>query len=398
MLCVVLVAGCVQPPQLPPALTLRALPYESLPGWQADQIQTTLPALLDQCHRLALLPPETSLGGVAAAAAMGGKAGDWAGFCQAVQTVPGNDAAALRQVIVAWLQPYAVGDAAQAAAPEVARFTGYYEPEYRGSLARDAAHQVPVYRRPPDLLTVHDAQGNATTGRVQAGHVVPFPTRAQIDHGALDGRGLEILWLADPVDLFFLQIQGSGRIRLPSGQIVRLGYAGRNGAPYTPLGRLLVERGALPPDGISMQTIRAWLGAHPEQAQAMMEENANYVFFRVMNDLRPDQGPPGALGLDLMPLRSAAIDRNFLPLGALLWIDTVTPSGMKLQRLLLAQDLGKDIAGPARADVFFGWGEDAAVQAGSMHASGSLVVLLPRPPRLPSRNVPAAPASQPAPL
>ena len=322
-------SGCVQQPPLPPRLTLRAVPFDSLPGWQADRLENMLPALLDQCHRLALLPPETSLGGAGAAAAAGGKSGDWAGFCQAVQRVPGDDAAALRQVIAAWLQPYAVGDSGQ----ETARFTGYFEPEFKGSLTRDAAHQVAVYQRPPDLITVHDAHGAAITGRVQDGHVVPYPTRLQIDHGALDGRGLEILWLADPVDLFFLQIQGSGRIRLPTGEIVRVGYAGRNGAPYTPLGRLLLERGQLPPDGISMQTIRAWLGAHPEQAQALMEENANYVFFRIITDLRPDQGPPGALGLDLIPLRSAAIDRNYLPLGALLWIDSATSSGMKLQRL-----------------------------------------------------------------
>ncbi|WP_428376018.1 murein transglycosylase A [Lichenicoccus sp.] len=378
------VAGCVEQPHRPPEISLRAVAYDSLPGWHTDRLETMLPVLLDQCHRLALLPPETSLGGAGPAATAGGKAGDWAGFCQAVQTVPGNDAAALRQVIVAWLQPYAVGDAGQ----EAALFTGYFEPEYKGALTRDATHRVPVYRRPPDLITVHDAHGAAVTGRVQDGHVVPYSTRAQIDHGALDGRGLEILWLTDPVDLFFLQVQGSGRVRLPSGQIVRLGYAGRNGDPYTPLGRMLLERGALPPDGISMQTIRAWLAAHPEQAQAVMEANANYVFFRVMDDLRPDQGPPGALGLDLMPLRSAAIDRNFLPLGAPLWIDSATPSGTKLQRLLLAQDLGTDITGPARADVFFGWGEDAAIEAGSMHASGSLVALLPRPPALPETRHP----------
>ena len=297
------------------------------------------------------------------------------GFCQAIQAVPAGDAASLRRVITLWLQPYAVGDGGR----EDAVFTGYFEPEFHGSLTRDATYRVPVYRRPPELLTVHDTQGNAVTGRAQFGHVVPYLTREQIDHGALEGRGLELLWLADPVDLFFLQVQGSGRVRLPSGQIVRVGYAGRNGAAYTPLGRLLLDRGDLPADGISMQTIRAWLAAHPEQAQSVMEADANYVFFRVVNDLRPDQGPPGALGLDLVPLRSAAIDRNFLPLGALLWVESTTPSGVALQRLMLAQDLGTDITGPARADVFFGWGEEAAQQAGAMHAGGHLTILLPRP-------------------
>ncbi|TLU73672.1 murein transglycosylase A [Lichenicoccus roseus] len=382
-------AGCAAQPSGPPALSLRPVGYDTLTGWSSDQVATVLPALLDQCHRLALLPPDTALGGAGAAAAEGGKAGDWAGFCQAIQSVPAGDAASLRRVIALWLQPYAVGDAGR----EDALFTGYFEPEFHGSLTRDATYRVPVYRRPPDLLTVHDAQGAAVTGRVQDGHVVPYFTRAQIDHGALEGRGLEILWLADPVDLFFLQVQGSGRVRLPGGQIVRLGYAGRNGARYTPLGRLLLERGDLPADGISMQTIRAWLGAHPEQAQSVMEADANYVFFRVMGDLRPDQGPPGALGLDLSPLRSAAIDRSFVPLGSLLWIDSTTPSGTKLQRLMLAQDLGTDITGPARADVFFGWGEEAAQQAGAMHASGRLIILLPRPLATPAAAGPATRAT-----
>ena len=380
LLCALLLAGCEVQPTVagPPVLSLRAVDYATLPGWQDDPVSTLLPALLRQCHRLALLPMDATLGGSGDAEKAGGTAGDWSPFCHAVQWIPaGNDAAA-RRVIAAWLQPYEVGDNGRADA----RFTGYFEPEYPGNLAQDARHAVPVYRRPPDLLTVHGPPpaSEAVTGRVSGGHVVPYWTRAQIDQGVLAGHGLELVWLSDPVDLFFLQLQGSGRIRLPSGQIVRVGYAGRNGAPYVPLGRLLVEQGQLAPDAVSMQSIRAWLATHPAQARAIMEQNPNYVFFRSLDDLRPDQGPPGALGVDLQPGRSVAVDRAFLPLSAPVWIDTTQPDGRPLQRLMLAQDLGTDINGPARADIFFGWGAGASANAGAMHADGRLVVLLPRPP------------------
>ena len=372
-------AGCATTPEGPPALSLRPVDYAGLAGWQADPVSTLLPALLRQCRRLALLPADSALGGSGAALSAGGRAADWTPFCRAVQWVPAGDDAAARRVIAAWLQPYEVGDRGDAEA----RFTGYFEPEYPGALSADATHAVPVYRRPPDLETLRAAApaGDALTGRVSDGRLVPYWTRAQIDAGVLAGRGLELVWLADPVDLFFLQLQGSGRVRLPSGQIVRLGYAGRNGSPYVPLGRLLVEQHELAPDAVGMQSIRAWLASHPERARALMEQNPNYVFFRSLDDLRPDQGPPGALGVDLQPSRSIAVDRAFLPLAAPVWVDTVQPDGRTLRRLTLAQDLGTDIDGPARADIFFGWGGEAAHEAGEMHAGGRLVVLLPRPPR-----------------
>jgi peptidoglycan lytic transglycosylase A len=374
-----LLAGCAVQPEGPPSVSLRPVEYSTLPGWDADPVSTMLPALLRQCRRLALLPADADLGGSGGAAAVGGKAADWTPFCRAVQWVRPGDDAALKQVIVAWLQPYEVGDRGR----EEARFTGYFEPEYPGALSPDATYRVPVYRRPPDLLTVHGPppSGGLVSGRAVDGHVVPYWTRAQIDKGILAGHGLEIVWLADPVDLFFMQLQGSARVRLPSGQIVRLGYAGRNGAPYVPLGRLLVQQGELAPDAVSMQRVRAWLAAHPDRAQALMEQNPNYVFFRLLDDLRPDQGPVGALGVDLQPLRSVAIDRSYLPLAAPVWADTTEANGQPLRRLMLAQDLGTDINGPARADIFFGWGAAAGRDAGTMHAGGHLVVLLPRPPR-----------------
>ena len=397
-----LLGGCSAQPVGPPALSLRPLGYDSLPGWGNDPVASLLPALLRQCRRLAQLPPDSVLGGgveavpgapsagtAAADGLPGRRAGEWAPFCAAATAIPGGDDAAARRAIAAWLQPYAVGDRGD----ERARYTGYYEPEFAGSLSRDASHAVAVYGRPPDLLTLHPAglAGEPVSGRVSGGRLVPYWTRAEIDRGALAGRGLELVWLSAPADLFFLQLQGSGRVRLPTGQIVRLGYAGRNGAAYVPLGRLLVEQGQLAPDGVDMQSIRAWLEAHPGQAGVMMEQNPNYVFFRSLDALRPDQGPPGALGVDLQPMRSLAVDRRYLPLSAPVWVDTTRPDGQALQRLMLAQDLGTDIEGPARADIFFGWGADAARMAGTIHAGGRLVVLLPRPPA--RAAAPVAPAS-----
>ncbi len=189
-----------------------------------------------------------------------------------------------------------------------------------------------------------------------------------------------LVWLASPIDLFFLQIQGAGRVRLADGTLVRLGYDGKNGRPYTPIGRLLVARHALAPEAVSMQSIRAWLAANPAQANAVMNSNEDYVFFRVLPDASPQSGPPGALGVPLQAGRSAAVDRHAIPLGAPVFLDTTDPmTGAPWRRLLLAQDVGSDIVGAARTDVFFGTGDAAEAAAGRMHAAGVDYVLLPRP-------------------
>ncbi len=362
----------------PPALALRQIAFADIPGWNGDRLDGVLPALLAECERLGRLPVDTRLGGAAEARVAAGMAGFYAPACHAARALPSGDEATVRRYLQAWFLPYLASDRGD---PQ-ASLTGYFEPQFPGSLSRSPDYPVPVYGRPSELVTLSGPGpgGQPMTGRVQDGRVVPYWTRAQIDHGALAGRALEILWLHDPVDLFFLQVQGSGRIRLPSGQIVRLGYAGRNGQPYVPLGRLLVARRQLGADAVSMQSIRSWLAAHPAEAGPLMEQNPNYVFFRLLDDVAPNQGPPGALGLTLTPLRSAAVDRAFLPLGVPLFVDTTRPDGSPLDRLLLAQDLGTDVSGPVRADLFFGWGDAAARDAGAMHAGGRIVVLLPRQP------------------
>ena len=361
----------------PPALALTRIDYADIPGWTADRLGGVLPALLAECERLGRLPADTSLGGAAEARSAAGMAGSYGPACQAARALPSGDETTVRRYLQTWFLPFLASDRD---VPD-ASLTGYFEPEFAGSLSPTPGYTVPVYGRPSELVTLSapGPGGQSLTGRVEDHRVVPYWSRAQIDRGALRGRGLEILWLRDPVDLFFLQVQGSGRIRLPDGQIVRLGYAGRNGQPYVPLGRLLVASGQLAPDAVSMQSIRAWLAAHPAEAGPLMERNPNYVFFRLL-DVAPNQGPPGALGLTLTPLRSAAVDRAFLPLGVPLFVATTRPDGSPLDRLVLAQDLGTDVTGPVRADLFFGWSDAAARDAGAMHAGGRIVLLLPRQP------------------
>ncbi len=219
-------------------------------------------------------------------------------------------------------------------------------------------------------------RGERIGGRVEAGQLKPYATRAEIERGALAKRDLELFWVDDPVDAFFLHIQGSGRIRLPDGAVARIGYDGQNGRPYVPIGRILAERGALARDDVSMQTIRAWLAAQPGEAAALMDENPSYVFFRELTG----EGPVGAQGVVLTAGRSLAVDRTFLPLGVPLWLDLDDPKegNGKLRRLVVAQDTGGAIRGPVRGDLFWGFGPEAAERAGMMKDRGTYYLLLPR--------------------
>jgi membrane-bound lytic murein transglycosylase A len=217
-------------------------------------------------------------------------------------------------------------------------------------------------------------------GRLAGGKLVSYWSRAEIEAGAMGDAARPLLWLRDPVDLFFLQVQGAGRVRLPDGAVVRVGYDGKNGRAYTPIGGVLVAQKAIAPADVSMQSIRAWLAAHPAEAKSVMDRNDDYVFFRILKSEDAALGPPGAMGVDLTAGRSAAVDPHYLPLGAPLFIDTHDPlTGAAWQHLLLAQDSGTDIKGAARADIFFGFGAVAEREAGGMHEAGTLYVLLPRP-------------------
>lgn len=238
--------------------------------------------------------------------------------------------------------------------------TGYFEPAVAGARQPSAAYPVPIHRPPT------------------ASSPLRRLPRAAIEAGGLDGQGLELLWLADPVDAFFLHIQGSGQVRFPDGSTRRVGYAGDNGQPYRAIGRDLVEAGYIQRDEVSMQTIAAWLRAHPEAGVAMMQRNPRYIFFQMLDG----EGPVGAQGVVLEPEHSLAVDPEYIPYGLPVWVDVEHPeagAGRRLQRLTVAQDTGSAIKGPARADYFWGAGARAADLAGRMKSRGRLYVLLPRP-------------------
>lgn len=361
------VAGCagVEPPAPeapagPARLTLTPVAFDQLPGWRLDRHAQALPAIRRSCAHILGLPADRSMGGQDG---VGGLAADWRAACAAVERVPpGNDAAA-RYVVESWFVPHR----AAAGADDTGLFTGYYEAELRGSRTRGGRYRTPIHGPPADLSAVKEKNGGK------------YLTRAEIAGGALDGKGLELLWADDPADVFFLHVQGSGRVVMDDGRVVRVGYAGDNGHPYASLGRALVDHGFLTMDRVSMQSIRAWIAANPAQAGHMMGQNPRYIFFRV-RDGRPDEGPIGAQGVALTPGRSLAVDPAFVPYGAPVWVDTVQPLApdTPLRRLYVAQDTGSAIKGPIRGDLFFGFGEQAARQAGVMKARGRYFVLLPR--------------------
>ena len=287
---------------------------------------------------------------------------DWASACAAAAAWPAADAPAF---FAAHFETAIVGEGTAFA-------TGYYEPEIRGSRERRPGYEVPIFAKPPDLLEANPLTGARGRGRMdETGAYVLYHDRAAIEGGALAGRGLEIAWAADPVELFFLQIQGSGRLRLPDGGVMRIGYAGQNGREYVAIGRLLRERGLLT-SPITMQAIIAWLRAHPDEGRALMRENKSYIFFQELTG----PGPLGALGRPVTPRVSVAADPRFVPLGAPVLLTEMSDS--RANGLWVAQDTGGAIRGANRFDTFWGAGPEAATIAGGMSARGRALLLLPK--------------------
>jgi membrane-bound lytic murein transglycosylase A len=299
-----------------------------------------------------------------------GRVGEWRAVCEAAAALSTEDDTAARRFFEASFVPLSIGDYGSTDG----LFTGYYEIELNGSRKKHGRYQTPIYRKPADL-------GSG-----------PYPTRAEIEDGALAGRGLELLWVDDPIDAFFLHIQGSGRVRLSSSRSLRIGYAGQNGQPYVPVGRLLIERGVIPRDKLTMATIRAWMKQNPEAGAALRRENPSYVFFREITG----DGPIGAEGVALTPERSIAVDRAFIALGVPIWLEAEErfAAAEAVHRLVIAQDAGGAIKGPVRGDVFWGTGSVAGDRAGIMNASGRYYLLLPRAVAarlVPGRLPPSAP-------
>ncbi len=356
-------------------LILEPVPYSALPGWSRDAHWDAVATLRRSCRQM-VRRADTSPAGPSAIA---GTFRDWRIPCGAAGAVAEGDHHAARAFFERWFKPYRVSAGRDG---DRGLFTGYFEPDLQGARRKHGRFTVPLYHRPPELVSVdlgafnNDLAGRQIVGKVVDGKLEPFASRRQIANSALAGRGLELVWVDSAVDAFFLHVQGSGRIRLRDGSVMRVGFAARNGHPYTSIGKDLVRRGALAADKVTMQSIRSWLVAHPAEAASIMAANASYVFFR---ELGAD-GPIGAQGVPLTAGRSLAVDRRFLPLGAPVWLDTMAPldPARPLQRLMVAQDTGSAIKGPVRGDVFWGHGKLAARRAGHMKQRGRYFLLLPR--------------------
>lgn len=359
-------------PEPPKAKTLEQVSWSELPGWADDDPRAAWQAFLNSCSKLQ-------------------SQAAWRDSCTlAGQLAP---AASVRDFLEAQFLPYRVANADGSVQGLV---TGYYEPLLRGSRRKEGPYRYPIYAAPADLLTIDLAEINPELkhlrlrGRLEGRRVVPYYPRAAIERGLPALAGRELLWVDDPVDLFFLQIQGSGRVRLPTGELVRVGYADQNGQPYKSIGRYLVEQGELKLEQASMQGIKAWGAANPAKLSALLDQNASYVFFRELPQAAGAQaadagapmatdGPVGALGVALTPERSIAVDPRYIPLGAPVFLATTWPgSDRPLARLMLAQDSGGAIRGAVRADYFWGFGDAAGAQAGRMRQSARMWVLLPK--------------------
>jgi membrane-bound lytic murein transglycosylase A len=374
LLCVLALAACAapkpSPPPSQPGLVLTRTAFAALPGWGGDTA-AALAAFRRGCAVLMQKPDAAPMGG----AGYAGTVADWRGVCAAAPNTGAAD------FFAANFTPYEVtGEVTGDLPGSEGLFTGYYEPEIRASRTRQGPYQTPVYGLPADLVRVELGQflprlkGEHVSGRVSGHALVPYATRA-----AIAAKGLAtapvLLWTDDPIAFFFLQIQGSGRVVLDDGASVRIGYAGENGQPYSAIGRELIARGELTRENVSLQSIRAWLLAHPADARAVMETNKSYIFFQETPLGDTALGSKGALGVALTPLASLAIDPRVNALGAPFFVAADGPD--PVHGLMVAQDIGGAIRGAVRGDIFFGFGPDAERRAGAMKAPGRLFVLLP---------------------
>jgi membrane-bound lytic murein transglycosylase A len=366
-----LLGGCTptSPPSLFPPPTparvdaepLRVADFDELPQWQESTPSAALETFLNSCRAI-------------------GKREEWAQVCGEALFISSGDEQSARFFFENFFTPWQL---INEDGSETGTITGYYVPELAGNRTPDAIYKYPLYRQPDDLLTIDlsevypELSDYRLRGRVEGQRVVPYFERGEIDGTAKPLAGNELFWVADPVELFFLHIQGSGRILLPDGEKVMLNYANQNGHRYQSIGRLLLERKAMSRDQMSMQNIRRWVNENPEAGRKLLDENPSYVFFRALE--KGVESPPGALGVPLSAERSLAVDRRTIPLGAPVFLAASWPNSEEpLNRLMVAQDTGGAIKGRVRADFFWGMGADAGALAGRMKQKGRLWVLLPK--------------------
>ena len=343
---------------------LRPVAFNALPGWDRDDVREAWPAFLTSCDVMV-------------------KRAAWKEPCTVARTVDANNAGAIRKFFEAFFVPHQVFNPD---GTDNGLVTGYYEPLLNGARKRGGPYQTPLHRAPDDLLTVDlgsvypELKNMRLRGKLVGNKVVPYPARAELTQSATMS-GNELIWVDNPIDAFFLQVQGSGRVQFAdTKEVVRVAYADQNGHPYRSIGRYLVDKGELTMDQASAQGIKAWLAANPKRQQELLNANPGYVFFKEEKLTDPRKGPKGAMGVPLTPQRSVAVDPNFIPLGAPVFLSTTQPgSNVPLQRMMLAQDTGGAIKNAVRADYFWGFGAEAGEKAGKMKQRGMLWVLLPRP-------------------
>ena len=334
--------------------------WTALPGWRTANLAEGFSALLESCRPLVKRPA-------------------WRASCEAAAQVDPGNPQAVRQFYETRFTPHRLSDGDKLQG----LVTGYYEPLLRGDSRRSERGRYPVYGPPPDLLTIDlasvypELKNLRLRGRQQGNKVTPYWTRADIEAGRGVDRAETLAWVEDPIELFFLQVQGSGRIELPSGEWMRVGYADQNGHPYRSIGKWLIDKGELTAGQATMQGIQAWAQANPARLTELLNSNPSYVFFRRLNNSQG--GPLGALGVPLTDGFSIAVDPRYTPLGAPVWLATSYPmSNQPLQRLMHAQDTGGAIRGAVRADFFWGFGRDAGEAAGRMKQTGEMWILLPK--------------------
>lgn len=338
-----------------------AASWAMLPGWQNDRHSEAWPALLSNCR---VMPK---------------KAAEWQTICEVAATLVKPDDELVRKFFETYFEPEQLfatdGD-------PTGLMTGYYEPLLHGSFTADERYRYPLYKTPEELLIVDlsslypELKDKRVRGRLVGNKVVPFYDRAAIDSEEQPLQGQEILWVDNRDDVFFLQIQGSGRVQLPDGKVIGVGYANQNGHPYVSIGKRLIESGKVERKHMNLFTLKDWLRENDDEAQALLNENPSYVFFNLREDV--EEGPRGSLNVPLVGERSIAVDRKQIALGSALWVDTRYPDESPLRKLVFAQDTGGAIRGELRGDFFFGSGEQAEYHAGRMKQDAAFYLLRPK--------------------
>lgn len=346
--CLLILAGCTDSKK---SMELHPTPYDNLPGWKQDRHGDVLPALHHTCKVIGKKSDDAKM---ITKPNGDGRAGDWKPVCHKLKSTQFQSHDDVRGFVEEHLSPFQVS----ANGDTQGTFTGYYIPILHGSRTQHGPYQTPLYRMP----------------RKGVNYKIP---RSKIAAGALKGKGLEIVWVDDAVDAFFVQIQGTGKVLMDTGEQLRINIAGQNGFPYFPIGKAMVERNYLQPGKVSMQSIKTWLQNNRRQAESVMSLNPSYVFF----DEKPWTGDVvGSHNVPLTPHRSLAVDRSYISLGTPLWLSAPHPHGHKppLQQMMVAQDTGGAIKGAVRGDYYWGVGDQAADHAGLMNSKGNMYLLLPK--------------------